>query len=114
MNNRMGSLLSPVAALLSASCCVLPMGLLLVGFTSLGPFVFLMRYRWWTLSLSVLMLAAAFYVVYRPQAVAACAQGICTPQALRRRRFIVWLSAVFMLIFVIVGEMLSVTMTVGG
>jgi len=87
------------------------MGLLLLGFTSLGPFVFLMRYRWWTLSLSVLMLAAAFYVVYRPQAVAACAQGICTPQALRRQRFIVWLSAMFMLIVIIVGERLPVSMT---
>lgn len=114
MNSRLGSLLSPVAALLSASCCVLPMGLLLLGFTSLGPFVFLMQYRWLTLAFSALMLGAAFYVVYRPQAQQACQQGMCTPQALRRQRRIVWLSAGLMILFIFVGEMVPVTMTIGG
>ena len=111
MTSKFGSVISPLAAALSASCCVLPMGLLLVGFTSLGPFVFLMRYRWWTLGFSFLMLAAAFYVVYRPQAAAACANGVCSPQALRRQRLIVWLSAVLMVAFFIVGELLPVSMT---
>lgn len=110
-SSRLGSLISPLAAALSASCCVLPMGLLLLGFTSLGPFVFLMRYRWWTLSFSILMLAAAFCVVYRPQAAAACERGTCTSQALRRQRLIVWLSAGLMIIFIIVGELLPVSMT---
>ena len=87
------------------------MGLLLLGFTTLGPFVFLMRYRWWMLGFSMLMLAAAFYVVYRPQAAAACANGVCSLQALRRQRLIVWLSAVLMVVFYIVGEMLPVSMT---
>ena len=110
-NSKLGSVISPLAAALSASCCVLPMGLLLLGFTSLGPFVFLMRYRWLTLSFSFLMLAAAFYAVYRPQAAAACAQGVCTPRALRRQRLIVWFSAVLMVVFFIVGEFLPVSMT---
>ena len=113
MNSRLGSLLSPLAAALSASCCVLPMGLLLLGFTSLGPFVFLMRYRWLTLTFSALLLGAAFYVVYRPQAQKACNQGVCTPQALRRQRRMVWLAAMLMALFIIIGEMLPVTMTMG-
>ncbi|HRW10157.1 MAG TPA: mercuric transporter MerT family protein [Caldilineaceae bacterium] len=110
-NSRLGSVISPLAAALSASCCVLPIGLLLLGFTSLGPFVFLMRYRWLTLGFSVLMLVAAFYAVYRPQAKIACANGLCSPQALRHQRLIVWLSAVLMVVFYIVGEMLPVSMT---
>jgi hypothetical protein len=114
MNSRLGSLLSPLAAALSASCCVLPMGLLLLGFTSLGPLVFLMHYRWMTLAFSALLLGAAFYVVYRPQAQRACNQGVCTPQSLRRQRWIVWLSAGLMILFIIIGEMLPVIMTIGG
>lgn len=111
MTSKLGSVISPLAAVLSASCCVLPMGLLLLGFTSLGPFVFLMHYRWWTLGFSALMLAAAFYVVYRPHAAAACANGVCSPQALRRQRLVVWMSAGLMIIFIIVGELLTVSMT---
>jgi hypothetical protein len=62
MKCRLGSLMSTAAATLSASCCVLPVVLLVLGFTSLGPFAILMRYRPITLPLSFLLLAAAFYV----------------------------------------------------
>lgn len=89
-----------LAATLSASCCVLPMALLSLGFASLGPFALLMRYRPLALSFSALMLAASFYLVYRPRAVADCEAGICSPEALRRRRRIVWLSALLMALFV--------------
>lgn len=110
MKTRSGSLLSTIAAALSASCCVLPVALLALGFTSLGPFVVLMRYRPITLTFSFLMLAGAFYVVYRPQAQADCAKGVCSPQALRRQRRIVWLSAGLMIIFVTLSS-LPITMT---
>ena len=112
MKTRFGSLISTIAAALSASCCVLPVALLALGFTSLGPFAILMRYRPITLSFSFLMLAAAFYIVYRPQAQADCAKGVCSPQALRRQRRIVWLSAGLMIIFVILST-LPITMTMG-
>ena len=112
MKSRWGTLISTAAAALSASCCVLPVALLALGFTSLGPFVLLMRYRPLTLTFSFLMLAAAFYVVYRPQAQADCARGVCSPQALRRQRQIVWLSAGLMLTFVILSS-LPVTLTMG-
>ena len=84
MKTRLGSFISTIAAALSASCCVLPVALLALGFTGLGPFEILMRYRPVTLTFSFLMLAAAFYIVYRPQAQADCAKGVCSPQALRR------------------------------
>jgi len=112
MKNRLGSLISIVAATLSASCCVLPVALLALGFTSLGPFAILMRYRPITLTFSFLMLAGTFYVVYRPQAQADCAKGICSPQVLRRQRRTVWLSAGLMLVFVILSS-LPITMTMG-
>lgn len=113
MKSRLGSLISTAAATLSASCCVLPVVLLVLGFTSLGPFAILMRYRPITLPLSFLLLAAAFYVVYRPQAKADCAKGVCSPRALRRQRMVVWVSAGLMLVFTILASM-PVTMTLAG
>src|SRR6266851_10163822 len=98
MKSRWGSLISTLAAALSASCCVLPVALLTLGFTSLGPFALLMRYRPVTLTISILMLAGAFYAVYRPQAQVDCARGTCSPRALRGQRRIVWISAGLMIV----------------
>ena len=102
-----------LAATVSASCCVLPMALLTVGFTSLGPFAVLMRYRPLTLTLSAVMLAGAFYVVYRRQAELDCREGRCSPSALRRQRFIVWIAAVLMLVFAVISQ-IPMEMRVGG
>ncbi len=82
------TLTSLLAALLSSSCCVVPVVLLTVGFTSLEPFALLMQYRPITLGLSVLLLASSFYWVYRPAAQTAGQSDLCTPQTLRRSRFI--------------------------
>lgn len=87
------TLLAAVAATLSSTCCVLPVLLLALGFTSLGPLALLMQYRPSTLPLSLLMLAGAFYWVYRPAAQAACTAGRCSPGAWRRQRIIVWFAA---------------------
>ena len=113
MNSRFGSLLSTLAATLSASCCVLPVVLLILGFTSLGPFAVLMRYRPISLTFSYLMLLAAFYVVYRPQAKTDCEKGLCTPRKLRRQRQIVLLSAGLMILFTLLAS-LPITMTLAG
>ena len=110
MRSRVGSLISLLAAGLSASCCVLPVALLTLGFTSLGPFTLLMRYRPVTLTFSFVMLAAAFYIVYRSRAQADCAKGVCSPRALRRQRWIVWISAALMLSFVLLSYA-PITMT---
>jgi len=101
MKIQLGSIVSGLAALLNASCCVLPVVLLAVGFTNLGIFTVLMRYRPITLPFSILMLASSFYIVYRPQAEADCARGVCSPRSLRRQRLIVWISAGLMMAFVI-------------
>ena len=110
MRSQTGSVLSGLAALLSASCCVMPVVLLAIGFTNLGVFAVLMRYRPVTLPLSFLMLASAFYLVYRPQAKADCARGVCSPQGLRRQRRVVWISAGLMIAFVIFSS-LPIAMT---
>lgn len=111
MRTGLGSIISTLAAALSASCCALPVALLALGFTSLGPLVILMRYRPITLAFSFLMLASAFYIVYRPQAEADCANGTCSPRALRRQRRIVWISAGLMILFIILVSLpLNLTM----
>ena len=111
MKLQFSSFLSTVGATLSASCCVLPMVLLVVGFTSLGPFAFTMRYSLAIRLFSLLILAGAFYAVYRPKAKADCAKGICSPRVLRRQRFIVWISAGFMIVFNIIAS-IPMNMTV--
>jgi len=110
MKHRMGSFLSTAAATLSASCCVLPLALLTLGFTNLGIFGVFMRYRPITLTISFLLLGSAFYVVYRPQAMTDCARGICSPKVLQRQRLVVWLSAGLMILFLILSA-LPVAMT---
>lgn len=113
MRNRIGSFISASAAALSASCCALPLTLLALGFTNLGIFGVLMRYRPITLPISFFMLGAAFYIVYRPQAEADCARGVCSPKFLRRQRLLVWISAGLMVLFLIVGS-LPLTLTMSG
>ena len=113
MKSKYGSLISSLAATLSASCCVMPVALLIAGFTSLGAFAILMRYRPISLTFSFVMLAASFYVVYRPQAEEDCANGVCTPKKLRRQRQIVWISAVLMALFAILASA-PITMTQAG
>lgn len=110
MKSNYSSFISTVATTLSASCCVIPVILLTLGFTNLGLFAVLMRYRPITLTISFVMLAIAFYVVYRPQAEVDCANGICSRKALLRQRKIVWLAAGLMLLFIIVAS-LPIAMT---
>lgn len=101
---RGANLASLFAALLSGSCCIVPVVLLTIGFTSLGHFGFLMQYRVLTLGLSALLIAASFYWVYRAQAQAACRSGVCTLQALRRTRIIVWFSVLMMAVYILLSE----------
>lgn len=110
MKTKYSSFISAIATTLSASCCVIPVILLTLGFTNLGLFAVLMRYRPITLPISFLMLAIAFYVVYRPQAEVDCANGLCSRTALLRQRKIVWLSAGLMLLFTLV-PLLPISMT---
>lgn len=111
MKSRFGSLISTLAAVLSSSCCVLPLALSVLGLTGIvGPFAVLMRYQPIIRAISLLMLAVSLYLVYRPQARADCAKGGCTPRRLRRQRWIVWISAGLMALFIILSY-IPITMT---
>lgn len=105
MKTQVASLIALIATALSGVCCVLPMGLLALGFVSLGPLAVLMRYQAITTALSLLLSASAFYVVYRPGATADCAAGVCSPKSLRRSRWIVWVSAALMIVILILGRL---------
>lgn len=111
MKVQFSSFLSTIAATLSASCCVLPMALIFIGVTGLGPFAFAMRYSLYIRLFSLLMLAGAFYVLYRPQAKADCENGLCSPKSVRRQRVIVWISARLMIAFNIIAS-IPMNMTV--
>lgn len=54
-----------IAALLAASCCVLPLTLIVLGVAGAGVMMQMMRYEWITLPLGVLGLSAAWTLYYR-------------------------------------------------
>lgn len=54
-----------VAALLAATCCILPIGLMFAGVAGAGLMVTMMQYQWITLPLGVLGLAGAWWVYFR-------------------------------------------------
>ena len=54
-----------VAALLAASCCLLPLGLIALGLAGAGLMMTMMRYEWVTLPLGVFGLVGAYGVFFR-------------------------------------------------
>lgn len=54
-----------VAALLAASCCILPIALILAGVANAGLMMTTMRYEWITLPLGVGGLAVAWWLYFR-------------------------------------------------
>ncbi len=54
-----------VAALLAASCCLLPLSLIALGVVSAGFMMTMMQYEWVTLPLGVLGLAGAYAFYFR-------------------------------------------------
>ena len=54
-----------VAALLAASCCLLPLALIGMGVASAGLMMTMMRYEWITLPLGVIGLAGAYAFQFR-------------------------------------------------
>ncbi len=86
-----------VAAILSSTCCWLPLLLIGLGVSAGGVAGFFEAYRAWLLGGTLILLAAAFYLAYRPQK--ACApDGTCTvpnPKLRRLNRILVWVAAAF-------------------
>jgi len=56
---------SVVAALLAASCCILPLVLIFTGIAGAGIMMSMMQYEWLTLPLGVLGLVAAWGLYFR-------------------------------------------------
>ena len=54
-----------VAALLAASCCLLPIGLISLGLAGAGVMMAMMQYEWLTLPLGVTGLAGAYGLYFR-------------------------------------------------
>ena len=54
-----------VSALLAATCCLLPLGLIALGVAGAGLMMTMMRYEWITLPLGVLGLAGAYTQYFR-------------------------------------------------
>ena len=75
MNNKLLAPAALVSALLTSLCCIGPLLLAALGLGSLG-LAELTRYRPVFLLLTALILAAAFYFVYRRPS-AACATDVC-------------------------------------
>ncbi len=93
----MASLSSLAAAGLSASCCILPLVLVLLGLGGVwvGTLTSLAAYKPWLLTLSAGLLAFGYWRAYgRP---ASCAGGSCRRGGLRLTRAILWFSTLVVL-----------------
>jgi mercuric ion transport protein len=85
------SLLAAGAAAIAASvCCVVPLVLVLMGVSGawIGSLAALDAWRPWFTGLTMVILAAAFWAAYRPQA--SCDGDSCAPNRLRRNRRWLW------------------------
>ena len=63
--NRLPAATGIVAALLAASCCLLPLGLIATGVAGAGLMMTMMRYEWLTLPLGVGGLVGAYALYFR-------------------------------------------------
>jgi len=54
-----------LSALLAASCCLIPIGLIAIGIGSVGWMMTLMKYQWLTIPAGILFLAGAYYAYFR-------------------------------------------------
>ena len=63
--DRLPAVTSVTAAVLAATCCLIPLALIAVGVAGAGLMMTMMRYEWLTLPLGVGGLAGAFVVYTR-------------------------------------------------
>jgi len=88
---------SLIAGLLSSICCIGPLVLGAVGLGSLGIASALAPLRPWFLGLTAVLIAAGFYLAYRPQSAETCTPGdaCATPVSRRGQRLVVWFVTFF-------------------
>ncbi len=92
----MGAALAAIAA---SACCILPAVLGVAGAGTLGVSAALTPYRPYFMALTVLLLGAAFYFVYRPAKGMACEDGQCatdkTASLKRGSKIMLWCVTLF-------------------
>jgi mercuric ion transport protein len=95
LGGAVASALLTSAALLAVSCCAGPIVFLALGFgfASLSNFEFLAAYRWILLSITILLLAAAFVQVYRRHDKENC-ESSCSNGNTRNKKILLWIVAV--------------------
>ena len=64
-----------LSALLAASCCLIPLGLIAVGIGSVGWMMTMMRYQWLTIPGGILFLGLAYYSYFQERR--RCTQAGC-------------------------------------
>lgn len=85
---------SVVAAIAASACCLGPVLFTALGAGALGAAsIRLEPYRPWFLTLTGVLLAAAFVTTYRRQP-AACAGGSCAPSSRRSAKVVLWVAVV--------------------
>lgn len=89
-----------VAAGFAASlCCIGPVLGVLVGAGAAGAAASrLLPWRPYLLVVTLVLLGFAFYEAYRPAPID-CVDGVCAPAARRTARWLVWLAAILVAVF---------------
>lgn len=100
---RAGIVATVVSAVAASICCIGPLAAALFGLTSLGALVRFEKYRPLFAGVTLLLLAGAFYVTYRPRPQAACEPGsLCATQGPERmarlNRRVLWIVAAIALV----------------
>lgn len=90
---------SMLGALAASACCWLPLGLIVFGVSAGGVSAWFEHYRWLFLGITVVLLSAGFYLVYREPH---CKPGsVCSTPILKMQRLnrsMLWIATVFVII----------------
>ncbi len=96
---RLATVGAVVTAALSSACCWLPLLLLTFGVSTAGLSAFFERYRPLFLSLSAILLATGFFLVYGRRSTCSDTQACSTRDAKsnRRSKILLWVATAFVL-----------------
>ncbi|HEY3348199.1 MAG TPA: mercuric transporter MerT family protein [Thermoanaerobaculia bacterium] len=101
---RKVGLVAALASAVGASiCCIGPIAAAFLGLTSLGAFVKYESDRPYFVAVTVVLLAGAFYLTYRPRPAAVCSPGSLCEEAgsdriSRLNRIVLWVVTVIVLL----------------
>ena len=91
---KLASWSSLLAALGMTSCCILPLGLAMMGVTGtfIGTLSQLKLYQPWLLGFATLSLAWGFWRAYRPLPAGSCSGTCATAERRRMTRIVLWVA----------------------